>query len=77
MIKDLTKKEWALWIGSIGTILTANILYHPSAKYFMIAKYSEKCYNISRRRDIVVSSDLFSLCYRQMPLVPRFLEFIS
>lgn len=26
MIKDLTKKEWALWIGSIGTILTANIL---------------------------------------------------
>ena len=25
-IKDLTKKEWGLWIGSIGTILTANIL---------------------------------------------------
>lgn len=25
-IKDLTKKGWGLWIGSIGTILTANIL---------------------------------------------------
>ena len=25
-IKDLTKKEWGLWIGSIGTILPANIL---------------------------------------------------
>lgn len=25
-IKDLTKKEWGLWIASIGTILTANIL---------------------------------------------------
>ena len=48
-----------------------NVSGSPVLIYFSIAKYSEKCNNLPLRREIVVSCDLFSFRYRQMPLVPR------
>ena len=66
----------ALMCDSSIFVYWQRLIITPFAKYFAIAKYSEKCYNIHRRRDIVVSSNLFSVRHRQVPFVPWFLELI-
>ncbi len=54
----------ALMCDSPIFVYWQRLIITPFAKYFAIAKYSEKCYNTLRKEGYCVSSDLFSLCYR-------------